>query len=73
MRESLTPYDLPVLKGWQYGLTTSYMWKKDVKGTDWQMWTDNGEFLLFAEKSSRDGPMLPFRRLRHEEYKELFA
>jgi hypothetical protein len=73
MKQSLTVYDLPVLRGWTYGFTTNLMWQKDKEGTDWQMMNDGGEFLQFAYKMGYNKPMSPFQRMTHEEYKQRFA
>lgn len=73
MRESLTQYDVPALRGWEYGISDSFMWKKDVSGTDWQMTIGDGEFVMFAYKMSAVGPMSPQQKLTHEQYKELFG
>ena len=72
MRQSLTAYDLPILRGWSYGICTSFMWKKDKHGVDWQLMVDDGEFLKFAQKIP-EGTMSSFASMTHEKYKELFT
>lgn len=74
MRNSLTPYDLPVLMtdGWKYGMTSSFLWNTDKNGVSWQIMVDDGEFLQFAQQLQPYRNMSPFQRMTHEEYSALF-